>query len=109
MRPMPCFSSSRLVPLRGIPSRSEECKKYLADLAKDFVSPMQPIFEFGPEIDLETATNVVRQTKIEGLVAKRLGSRHQPGIESDHWLKQRFNQEDKFFVGRLHNRITRSG
>jgi hypothetical protein len=42
---------------------------------------MQPIFEFGLDVDLETATSVVRQTKIEGLVAKRLGSKYHPGIE----------------------------
>jgi ATP-dependent DNA ligase len=77
----------------------EERKKYLKLVADDFVAPMQPIFEFAPEIDLETATNVVRQTRIGGLVAKRLGSRYQPGIESDYWLKHRFNLEDKFFIG----------
>jgi hypothetical protein len=32
-------------------------------------------------------------------VAKRIGSRYQPGVESDLWLKQRFNREDKFFIG----------
>jgi ATP-dependent DNA ligase len=30
-------------------------------------------------------------------MAKRLGSRYQPVVESNLWLKQRFNQEDKFF------------
>ena len=77
----------------------EERKKYLAEIATGFVTPMQPIFEFGPDVDLATATNVVKQTKIEGLVAKRLGSHYYPGDESDLWLKQRFNQEDKFFIG----------
>jgi bifunctional non-homologous end joining protein LigD len=77
----------------------EERKKYLAEIATGFVSPMQPIFEFGPDVDLATATTVVKQTKIGGLVAKRLGSHYYPGDESDLWLKQRFNQEDKFFIG----------
>jgi ATP-dependent DNA ligase len=77
----------------------EQRKRYLAEIAEDFIKPMQPIFEFGPEVDLETATSVVRQTKIEGLVAKRLGSKYQSGIESDLWLKQRFNQEGKFLIG----------
>jgi bifunctional non-homologous end joining protein LigD len=77
----------------------EERKRYLSDIAEDFVKPMQLIFEFGPEVDLETAISVVRQTKIEGLVAKRLGSKYYPGQESDLWQKQRFNQEDKFFIG----------
>jgi ATP-dependent DNA ligase len=77
----------------------EERKKYLAEIAAGFVTPMQPIFEFGPDVDLATATSVVKRTKIEGLVAKRLGSRYYPGDASDQWLKQRFNQEDKFFIG----------
>jgi hypothetical protein len=42
-----------------------ERKQYLAEIAQDFIKLMQPIFEFGPEVDLETATSVVRQTKIE--------------------------------------------
>jgi ATP-dependent DNA ligase len=69
------------------------------EVAHEFVTPMQAIFEFAPEVDLEVATAVVKQTKIEGLLAKRLGSRYYPGEESDLWLKQRFNQEDKFFIG----------
>jgi ATP-dependent DNA ligase len=77
----------------------EERKRYLAEISEDFIKPMQPIFEFGPEVNLETATSVVRQMKIEGLVAKRLGSKYHPGIESDLWLKRRFNQEGKFFIG----------
>jgi ATP-dependent DNA ligase len=77
----------------------EERKRYLADIAEDFIKPMQLVFEFGPEVDLDTATTVVRQIKIEGLVAKRKASKYYPGQESDLWLKQRFNQEDKFFIG----------
>jgi len=71
----------------------------VAEVAKGFIKPFQAILVFDPEIDLDTAITVVKQTKIEGLVAKRLGSRYQPGVESDLWLKQRFNQEDKFFIG----------
>lgn len=74
-------------------------KKYLREVAQDFIAPFQPIFEFGLDADLETAISVVKQTRIEGLVAKRIGSRYSPGIESPHWLKHRFNQEDKFFLG----------
>jgi bifunctional non-homologous end joining protein LigD len=77
----------------------EERKKVLTDIAEGFILPMQPIFEFGPDVDLETAITVVRQTRIEGLVAKRVGSKYYPGQESDLWLKQRFNQEGKFIIG----------
>src|ERR1043165_8999219 len=61
----------------------EERKKYLKEVAEEFISPMQPIFEFGPEVDLETAITVVKQTKIEGLVVKRLDRKYYPGEESD--------------------------
>jgi ATP-dependent DNA ligase len=77
----------------------EERKKYLAEVAQGFVTPLQPILVFDPDVDLETAITVVKQTKIEGLVAKRISSHYQPATESDLWLKQRFNQEDKFFIG----------
>jgi len=77
----------------------EERKKVLAKVTEDFLKPLQPMFEFGPEVDLDTAITVVRQTKIEGLVAKRLGSHYVQGQESDLWLKHRFNQQDKFFIG----------
>jgi bifunctional non-homologous end joining protein LigD len=73
----------------------EERKKTLAEIAKGFISPMQPIFDFLPDVDLQTAITVVKETNIEGLVAKRLGSKYYPGQESDLWLKQRFNQEGR--------------
>jgi bifunctional non-homologous end joining protein LigD len=77
----------------------EERKKYLADIGREFVAPIQPILEFDADIDLEMATKVVLNAKIEGLVAKRRRSVYQPGQESPLWLKQRFNQEDKFLIG----------
>jgi ATP-dependent DNA ligase len=76
----------------------EERKKYLAQIAVDFIAPLQPVFEFGPDLDLETAISVVQKAQIEGLVAKLKGSRYEGG-ESDLWLKQRFNQEGKFVIG----------
>jgi bifunctional non-homologous end joining protein LigD len=77
----------------------EERKKYLAEIAESFVAPIQPILVFPEHLDLETAIQVVKQTRIEGLVAKRTGSIYLPGKEVDFWQKHRFNQEDKFFIG----------
>jgi bifunctional non-homologous end joining protein LigD len=77
----------------------EERKKYLADVAEAFTAPIQQIMMFPDDVDLETATQVVRQTRIEGLVAKRRGSFYLPGKEVDFWRKHRVNQEDKFFIG----------
>ena|SRR6185312_3813187 len=61
----------------------EERKRLLAEVAQDFIAPMQPIFEFGPEVSLDAAMEAVRRIKIEGLVAKRLGSKYHPGEQSD--------------------------
>jgi ATP-dependent DNA ligase len=77
----------------------EERKKYLAEVADEFTAAIQQIMMFPDDVDLETATQVVRQTRIEGLVAKRRGSFYLPGKEVDFWQKHRFNQEDKFFIG----------
>jgi ATP-dependent DNA ligase len=77
----------------------EERKKYLAEIAESFIAPIQPILVFPEDLDIETAIQVVKQTRIEGLVAKRRGSIYLAGKEVDFWQKHRFNQEDKFFIG----------
>jgi len=85
---------------RDLTDRSvEERKKFLAEIAEGFTAPIQQIMVFPDEVELDTATQVVRQTRIEGLVAKRRGSIYLPGKEVDFWQKHRFNQEDKFFIG----------
>lgn len=33
----------------------QERKSYLAEVAADFLKTLQPVFEFAPEVDLETA------------------------------------------------------
>lgn len=48
---------------------------------------------------MDTAIQVVKETRVEGLIAKRRGSIYLPGKEVDFWQKHRFNQEDKFFIG----------
>lgn len=41
----------------------------------------------------------VRQSGMEGIVAKRLGSRYEPGRRTDSWLKIKAHQSDEFVVG----------
>lgn len=36
---------------------------------------------------------------LEGLVAKRLGSRYESGERSKSWVKQRFNEVEEFVIG----------
>jgi ATP-dependent DNA ligase len=41
----------------------------------------------------------VRAAGLEGLVAKRLDSRYEPGQRSDAWQKMRINQGQEFVIG----------
>jgi bifunctional non-homologous end joining protein LigD len=63
------------------------------------VKPLQKVLVFPSDLDLRTIIAAVKHAKIEGIVAKRRGSKYEPGKEVEFWQKQRFNQEDKFFVG----------
>jgi bifunctional non-homologous end joining protein LigD len=42
---------------------------------------------------------VVRRLGLEGVVAKRLGSRYRPGMRSDDWVKVKFSPRQDFVVG----------
>jgi ATP-dependent DNA ligase len=74
-------------------------KEMLNDLSSDFLKPLEQILVFSEDLDLETIIAAVRRIRVEGLLAKRKGSKYEPGIESDLWQKHRFNQEDTFFLG----------
>src|SRR5262249_40967061 len=41
----------------------------------------------------------VKRQGLEGLVAKRRGSRYQPGLRSGAWMKMRINQGQEFMIG----------
>ncbi len=77
----------------------EERKAILKMLSRNFSKPLEQIFTFPQDADLEAIIAAVRRIKIEGLLAKRLGSQYQPGAEVDFWRKQRFNQEATFILG----------
>jgi bifunctional non-homologous end joining protein LigD len=77
----------------------EERKTILDKVAQEFVKPLQKVLVFPTDLDLQTIIAAVKHAKIEGLVAKRRSSKYEPGKEVDFWQKQRFNQEDQFFVG----------
>jgi bifunctional non-homologous end joining protein LigD len=48
---------------------------------------------------VEHITAAVQRLKLEGLVAKRLDSRYEPGKRSDEWVKVRFANRQEFVVG----------
>ena len=43
--------------------------------------------------------HVIRSAGLEGVVAKRLDSIYEPGVQSRHWLKVKFNQRQEFVIG----------
>src|SRR5262249_53167882 len=77
----------------------EERKQRLAEIAEAFVKPIQPILVFPEDLDVGPAIQVIKETSVEELIAKRRGSLYLPGKAADFWQRHRFNQEDKFFIG----------
>ncbi len=77
----------------------EERKAILERIAAEFTEPLQQVLVFPADTDRDTVIAAVKGVNIEGVVAKRKGSKYEPGREVDFWQKQRFNQEDKFFLG----------
>jgi ATP-dependent DNA ligase len=77
----------------------EERKAILERIAAEFTEPLQQVLVFPADTDRDTVIAAVKGVNIEGVVAKRKGSKYEPGREVDFWQKQRFNEEDKFFLG----------
>lgn len=48
---------------------------------------------------LSTLIQSVKADGLEGLVAKRLDSRYEPGLRSGAWLKMRVNRGQEFVIG----------
>ena len=75
------------------------------DLVKRHVLPKlsEPIRESAPlNASLSDVIEVVKAHGLEGIVAKRLDSRYEPGQRSGAWLKMRVNQGQEFFDRWLH-------
>jgi bifunctional non-homologous end joining protein LigD len=51
------------------------------------------------EASLDALIESVRAQGLEGLVAKRLNSRYEPGQRSGAWQKMRLNQSQEFVIG----------
>ncbi len=81
--------------LRKLPI--EERKAELADLAARFVEPVR----LAAALDVKLSRLLPRMKKlgVEGIVAKRRGSRYEAGIRSAAWLKHRFNEIGEFLIG----------
>jgi len=81
--------------LRPLPL--EDRREILARVAERFTTPLllsQPL-----EANLGRVTRELKKLGLEGLVAKRRGSRYESGIRSASWLKRRFNETAEFVIG----------
>ena len=64
------------------------------ELLEDFDLTVSPRFS-----DREATVTAARELGLEGVVAKRLGSRYQPGVRSPDWIKEKFVHTGDFVVG----------
>ncbi|HEX8152284.1 MAG TPA: non-homologous end-joining DNA ligase [Thermoanaerobaculia bacterium] len=81
--------------LRRLPI--EERKALLHNVAKDFRDPIR--LAAALEADLRTLVPRMKKLGLEGIVAKRRGSRYEAGIRSKSWVKHRFNEVEEFVIG----------
>jgi bifunctional non-homologous end joining protein LigD len=73
----------------------EERRAALADAAQGSALLLSETLPGTPR-QIERA---VRNLGLEGIVAKRRGSRYEPGKRSDAWIKVKFNRRQEFVVG----------
>lgn len=81
--------------LRRLPI--EERKAILVDLAAKFVEPVRLAASL--DVKLSSLLPKMKTLGVEGIVAKRRGSRYETGQRSPHWLKHRFSEVGEFLVG----------
>jgi bifunctional non-homologous end joining protein LigD len=87
--------------LRGKDVRSEPLERRQALLqSKVLLKLKEPVRYAGVlNAPLEDLIASVRAQGLEGLVAKRLGSRYEPGLRSGAWMKMRVNRGQEFVIG----------
>jgi bifunctional non-homologous end joining protein LigD len=74
----------------------EERRALLRELVSDGPSWRVPPHAVGSG---EPTISVSKQFQLEGVVAKRVDSRYEPGRRSTNWLKYKLHQEQEFVVG----------
>ncbi len=68
--------------------------------ALDTITFSAPVFRSEPLAGEPThIEEAVQQLGLEGIVAKRIESRYEPGRRSQAWVKVRFNQRQEFVIG----------
>ena len=81
--------------LRALPI--EERKRILDDLGSSFEDPLR--LSATLDAPLKRLVPQMKKLGLEGIVAKRLGSRYESGRRSPAWQKKRFNETGDFVIG----------
>jgi ATP-dependent DNA ligase len=101
VRLLPRSCSTRIMVLRGKDVMSETLEKRQR-LLEQIVLPelREPVRYVAPlNAALPDLVASVKAHGLEGLVAKRLGSRYESGIRSGAWMKMRVNRGQEFVIG----------
>jgi DNA ligase D-like protein (predicted ligase) len=86
--------------LRGKDVMSEPLARRRELLEKLLPSLREPVRYAGSlDVSLKDLTHSVKESGLEGLVAKRRDSRYEPGLRSGAWQKMRVNRGQEFVIG----------
>lgn len=99
-RPVVFYVFDTLV-LQGKDVMSEPLEHRQALLEKKVLPKLKEPVRYAGTLDaaLPDLVASVRAQGLEGLVAKRLGSRYEPGMRSGAWMKMRVNRGQEFVIG----------
>ena len=95
------FYAFDVMVLRGKDVTSEPLEKRQTLLEKQVLPKLKEPVRYAGFLDAPLSDLVasVKAHGLEGLVAKRLGSRYEPGMRSGAWMKMRVNRGQEFVIG----------
>jgi bifunctional non-homologous end joining protein LigD len=95
------FYAFDVMVLRGKNVMSEPLEKRQQLLEKMVLPRLREPIRYAGTLDapLPDLIASVKAQGLEGLVAKRLGSRYEPGLRSGAWMKMRVNRGQEFVIG----------
>jgi DNA ligase D-like protein (predicted ligase) len=87
--------------LRGKDVRSEALERRQSLLKEKILPKLKEPVRYAGALDAALSDLIasVKAQGLEGLVAKRLGSRYEPGARSGAWMKMRVNRGQEFVIG----------
>jgi len=84
---------------RDVKAETLEARRALLErrVLRTLAEPVRYVGAF--DASLHDLLHSVRAQRLEGLVAKRRGSRYEPGLRSGAWMKMRINRGQEFVIG----------